>query len=100
MSNPKFADLFKPGRGLSINIALENFKASPGETKDFRVNYAFSFNFYDQTPESVASSVLGFTVTPGFNLRNLGTDRSMGQVFSYKLNLRNNKPHTGPVPMQ
>ena len=68
MINPKFASYFKPGRGLSINIALENFKASPGEMKDFRVNYAFSFNYYDQTPESVGNSVLGFSVTPGFNL--------------------------------
>ena len=61
MKNPLFADTFKAGRSVKISIGLENFVPTPGETKDFRVNYAFSLNYFDTTPESV-SSVLGYTV--------------------------------------
>jgi len=56
-----FKGFFDIGKTVNINIALENYQANPGETKDFRVNYAFTFNYYDSTPQSV-SSVLGFEV--------------------------------------
>jgi hypothetical protein len=61
MKNTSFASEFRTGRSLKISIGLENFVEAPGETKDFRVNYAFAFNYFDTKPESV-SSVLGFTV--------------------------------------
>jgi len=61
MRSDKFKALFTAGKTVDINIALENYQANPGETKDFRVNYAFTFNYYDSTPQSV-SSVLGFEV--------------------------------------
>jgi hypothetical protein len=60
--NPRFSNLFLPGRSLNVSISLENFVANQGENKDFRVNYAFSFNYFDQLPIS-ASRVLGFNVT-------------------------------------
>jgi hypothetical protein len=44
---------------------------------DFRVNYAFAFNYYDKAPESV-SSVLGFSVKQGLDVRNLGAERGIG----------------------
>ncbi len=72
MTNSKFSGFFKPGRKLNISISLDNFKPAPGETRDFRVNYAFSFNYYDQTPESSSNSVLGFTIKPSFRLTDLG----------------------------
>jgi hypothetical protein len=61
MRNDKYKALFTAGKTVDINIALENYQANPGETKDFRVNYAFAFNYYDSNPLS-ASSVLGFSV--------------------------------------
>lgn len=72
MTNSKFSGFFKPGRKLNISISLDNFKPAPGENRDFRVNYAFSFNYYDQTPESSSNSVLGFTIKPSFKLTDLG----------------------------
>jgi hypothetical protein len=75
MKNALFAETFKAGKALNISIGLENFVANPGETKDFRVNYAFSFNYFDTTPETV-SSVLGYTVARRFDIATLGTDRS------------------------
>ncbi len=77
MKNTKFADVLKPGKGVNISIGLENFQLAKGETKDFRANYAFAFNYYDNTPESV-TSVLGFTVKQGFDVRNLGAERGIG----------------------
>lgn len=57
----QFASYFTPGKSLNISIALQNFTPNAGETSDFRVNYAFAFNYYDTTPVTV-SSVLNFTV--------------------------------------
>jgi hypothetical protein len=52
---------FKLGRHMNISVALEEFAQNEGETKDFRVNYVFSFTYYDQTP-LLQSNVLGFSV--------------------------------------
>jgi len=73
MTDPLFVDAFNPGSSLKIEIGLENFTPADGEIKDFRVNYAFSFNYYDTTPESVPS-VLGFTVNKIFGKKILGAD--------------------------
>jgi hypothetical protein len=64
---------------------------------DFKVNYAFSFNYYDTTPEAV-SSVLSYQVKPSFDLQSLGSVKADGKVFSYKMTVRNLKTYT-PVPM-
>ena len=80
-----------------MNIALDSFVPNAGETKDFRVNYAFSFNYYDQSPVAT-SGVLGFTVATLFTESTLGSDITQGKVFSYKLNLQNLKTYT-PAPL-
>jgi hypothetical protein len=77
LNNKKFADLLTPGKCVNVSIALENFQLAKGETKDFRVNYAFAFNYYDTTPESF-TSVLGFSVKQGFDVRNLCAERGTG----------------------
>lgn len=93
----KFAPLFAPGQAMNVSIALENFVANQGETMDFKVNYAFAFNYYDTTPEAV-SSILSYQVKQAFDASALGAAKSSGKVFSYKVSLRNLKTFT-PVPM-
>jgi hypothetical protein len=62
-----------------------------GENKDFKINYAFSFSYYDITTQSSANQNLGFNVIQSFDERILGIERSQGQIFSYKMVLRNLK---------
>jgi hypothetical protein len=50
MTSQQFGSYFAAGKTIKIGIALENFQPNKGETKDFRVNYAFAFNYYDVTP--------------------------------------------------
>jgi hypothetical protein len=47
ITSKQFSSYFAPGRSLNIAINLENFTMNPGEAKDFRVNYAFTFDYYD-----------------------------------------------------
>lgn len=72
MADSRFKAFFNPGSTLNIDIALENFVPNRGENKDFRVNYAFDFKYYDVTPES-ANSVLNFTVQQSFDTSTLGS---------------------------
>ena len=60
-------DLFAKNRTVQARLALEQFVANAGETKDFRINYAFSFNYYDQSPQSSANPVLQFNITSSFD---------------------------------
>jgi hypothetical protein len=39
-------------------LILEDFVANEGETKDFKINYAFSYSYYDLQPESVRNPSL------------------------------------------
>ena len=57
---------FQAGRALNLSLSLVNFTMNAGENKDFRVNFAFTFKYYDQSPLS-QPSVIGFNVTPKFN---------------------------------
>lgn len=94
-----FGKFFIPGREVRVEIALaDGFTPNKGETKDFRVNYAFDFKYYDVSPEAV-SSVLGYSVTQSFLDSALGSDRQKGKVFSYKIRLQNNKVSTIPTPV-
>ena len=88
---------FKPGRELKLSISLENFQVDPNESKDFKVNYAFTFNYYDTTPIAT-STVIAYNVTQVFADKNLGATAQVGKVFSYKLRLENLKKG-GPVPI-
>jgi len=90
-------DLFAKNRTLLAKLALENFTANEGETKDFRINYAFSHSYYDLTPESTANPFLQFNVVSTFNEKNLGLGSQQGKVFSYRVTLKNTKPHFPPV---
>jgi hypothetical protein len=47
VKNPAFKNYFTPGQVLNIDITLEDFVLGKDESKDFRVNYAFAFNYYD-----------------------------------------------------
>jgi hypothetical protein len=95
-----YPNLLVKGSNLLANLSLEDFVPNKGETKDFKINYAFSFNYYDTTPQSKANPALGFKVVQTFDDRFLGLDRSQGQVFSYKLVLTNLKKPVGPITMQ
>ena len=81
---------------MQARLALEQFVANAGETKDFRINYAFSFNYYDQSPQSSANPVLQFNITSSFDEKTLGLDSYIGRIFSYKLTLKNLKPFYRP----
>lgn len=85
-TSTEFEKFFLPGVSVLIGITLQDYEPNNGETKDFRVNYAFAFNYYDTTPESV-SSVLNYTVTQSFVDSALGAVAMKGKVFSYKLRL-------------
>lgn len=93
-----FPNLLSKGATLNASLSLEEFVANPGETKDFKINYAFTFNYYDITPQSRVNPNLGFSVVQTFDERNLGLERSQGQIFSYKVVLRNLKV-SGPIAM-
>ena len=45
-----FPNLLSKGVTVNASLALEEFVANTGETKDFKINYAFTFNYYDITP--------------------------------------------------
>ena len=92
------AFLFQTNTTLNITIALENFVLREGEKKDFRVNFAFTFNYYDTRPESM-SSVLGFAVQQTFVSTDLGNAQSNGKPFTYKITLQNKQKITVPIPM-
>ena len=45
-------------RTVKVLLALEEFVPNEGETKDFKINYAFSYRYYDLQPESVRNPSL------------------------------------------
>ncbi len=45
-----YPNLLTKGQTLNVSLALEEFVPNKGENKDFKINYAFSFNYYDITP--------------------------------------------------
>ncbi len=47
MNNSTLRKLFMAGQKLNISITLENFTMNKNQTKDFRVSYSFSHNYYD-----------------------------------------------------
>ena len=67
-----FANFFVPGSTFTVGIALVDFTPNVNETKDFRVNYAFNYNYYDVTPLAT-SSVLNFAVKQAFVNTTLGS---------------------------
>ena len=89
-------EMFARNRTVQAVLALEDFVANEGETKDFRINYAFSYSYYDLLPESVRNPSLQFNVTSSVPDSQLGLDSQIGRVFSYRLTLRNTKPFTKP----
>lgn len=60
-SKPAFTSLLAGGSKLNFTVALENFDMAQGETEDFKVNYAFVYDYFDTTPIA-ESSVLKFQV--------------------------------------
>ena len=84
---------FQAGRALNLSLSLVNFTMNAGENKDFRVNYAFAFKYYDQSPLS-QPSVIGFNVTPKFNTLQLGSSLMVGSIFTYAMQLSNLKNST------
>ncbi len=59
-----------------------------GETEDFKVNYAFAYDYFDTTPTK-NSSVINFRVAQRFQEEDLGADDFFGRVFTYDLTLTN-----------
>jgi hypothetical protein len=71
-----YPNLLAKGQSLNATLALEEFVPNKGENKDFKINYAFTFSYYDITPESTANRNLGFNVIQSFDERILGIERS------------------------
>ena len=47
LQDDKFKNLLTPGATVSAKLALENFNLKAGETQDFKINYAFTYDYYD-----------------------------------------------------
>lgn len=47
MKNAQMKGILSAGKSVNVSLSLVNFTSNKGESKDFRVNYAFSFNYYD-----------------------------------------------------
>ena len=56
---------------MNVSLALENFTMSPGETQDFKVTYAFTYDYFDTTPLE-PSSTIGYKVLQRFANDTLG----------------------------
>ncbi|CDW84292.1 a-macroglobulin complement component [Stylonychia lemnae] len=88
LSDSKFASLKTPNSSVSISLSLENFNQQKGETSDFKVNYAFTYSYFDLNPVA-ASTVLSFDVLQKFDVKNLGADNQITKQFTYTLNVKN-----------
>ena len=65
---------------------------------DFRVNYAFAFDYFDVTPETLNNPNLAFSIIQAFQSSQLGADNRQGRVFTYRVRLENTRKYT-PPPM-
>jgi hypothetical protein len=80
--------MLQPGSSIAFTVTLEDFTIGTGETQDFKVNYAFTYRYFDTTPIA-PSSTLGFKVLQRFKDSEMGLEESFGKVFSYDLSLTN-----------
>ena len=70
-ANNEFSKFFVPGQTLNLKISLENFVLASGQSEDFKVSYAFAFNYYDSTPLATSSN-LAFSVSQSIENSLLG----------------------------
>jgi len=63
-----FSNMFKPGSSITVSISLEDFHLRDGEKEDFKVSYAFAFNYFDTTPLSSSSAVQLTVIQPTANV--------------------------------
>ena len=94
MANPTYAKIFAASSKVNVSISLEDFTLNKGEEKDFRVSYAFSFKYFDTTPESIPSNI-SFSVKQNFTTADLGLVAKNGKIFTYAATLTNKKSDSG-----
>ena len=86
-SSKNFNSMFTSGKTVQLSVALQNFTIDSGETEDFKVQYAFSFQYFDTQPIGT-SKTLQYSVS-SLNSTLLGKTTTTGKIIAYTYTLTN-----------